>query len=170
MERRRLADPLFLDLRCILIFHFGTPMKRSLPFFFALFLSLAAFAQSATEAALIEPQELAAIFQSGKMKPLILNVGPRMLYAQAHIPGAEYIGAASEPQAREALRARVKSVPKNQAIVLYCGCCPWSHCPNVHPAYKELFELGYTNVKVLYIANNFGADWVDRGYPTERGR
>jgi rhodanese-related sulfurtransferase len=143
--------------------------SRALLLLLVLLPSLVVFAQTATEPALIQPQELASILQSGKAKPLILNVGPRMLYAQAHIPGAEYIGAASEPQAREALRARVKSVPKNQAIVLYCGCCPWSHCPHVHPAYKELFELGYINVKVLYVGNNFGADWVERGYPTERG-
>jgi hypothetical protein len=145
-------------------------MKQSLLLIFTFLFSVVAFAQSSTEPALIQPQELASLLKSGTAKPLILNVGPRMLYAQAHIPGAEYIGAASEPQAREALRDRVKSVPKTQAIVLYCGCCPWSHCPNVHPAYKELFELGYTDVKVLYIENNFGADWVDRGYPSERGR
>jgi hypothetical protein len=29
--------------------------------------------------------------------------------------------------------------------------------------------MGFTNVKVLYLADNFGADWVDRGYPVERG-
>jgi 3-mercaptopyruvate sulfurtransferase SseA len=144
-------------------------MKHALLIFTLIFSTLA-FAQSATEPALIQPQELASILQAGKAKPLILNIGPRMLYNQAHIPGAEYIGAGSDAQGRVALRARVKSLPKKQAIVLYCGCCPWSHCPNVHPAYKELFELGYTNVKVLYIANNLGADWVDRGYPTERGR
>ena len=34
---------------------------------------------------------------------------------------------------------------------------------------KELRNLGYTNVRVLYIANNFGADWVDKGYPTTKG-
>jgi thiosulfate/3-mercaptopyruvate sulfurtransferase len=145
-------------------------MKRPLLLILAFVFSLPAFAQNATEPTLIQPQELVATLQSSKAKPLILNIGPRMLYAQAHIPGAEYLGATAEPQAREALRARVKSLPKNQAIVLYCGCCPWSHCPNVHPAYKELFELGYTNVKVLYIANNFGADWVARGYPTVRGQ
>jgi hypothetical protein len=145
-------------------------MKHTFVLLVLLFSSALVLAQSATEPALIQPGELATVLQSGKSKPLILNVGPRMLYAQAHIPGAEYIGPGSDAQAREALRARVKSVSKSQAIVLYCGCCPWSHCPNVHPAFKELFDLGFKNVKVLYIANNFGADWVNRGYPTERGQ
>jgi hypothetical protein len=29
--------------------------------------------------------------------------------------------------------------------------------------------MGFTNVKVLYLASNFGADWTDKGYPVERG-
>ncbi|MDT8068874.1 MAG: rhodanese-like domain-containing protein [Terriglobia bacterium] len=145
-------------------------MKRVLLFFAVLF-SVSAFAQFvATQPALIQPQELAAILNSKQPKPLILNVGPYMLYAQAHIPGAEYIGEGADPKGREALRNRVKNVSKKQFIVLYCGCCPWNHCPNVHPAYKELFDLGFRNVKVLYIADNLGADWVYRGYPTVRGR
>ena len=145
-------------------------MKRFV-FLFALLFSLTAFGQlAATQPAMIQPQELATLLNSKQPKPLILNVGPRMLYAQAHITGAEYIGAGSDEAGRQALRNRVKNVPKKQFIVLYCGCCPWSHCPNVHPAYKELFDLGFRNVKVLYIANNLGADWVDRGYPTVRGQ
>ncbi len=137
---------------------------------FMLVFCASAVGQFATQPALIQPQELAAILQSKQAKPLILNVGPRMLYAQAHIPGAEYIGQGSDAAGRQALRDRVKNVPKDRAIVLYCGCCPWSHCPNVYPAYKELFDLGFKNVKVLYIANNLGTDWVYRGYPTERGQ
>lgn len=120
---------------------------------------------------LINPQELVQLLQApAGEKPLILNVGPSQIYMQAHIPGAEYIGAASSTQGMQALRSRVKSLPKNAAIVLYCGCCPWSHCPNVRPAYNELHKLSFSNVKVLYIADNFGADWVDKGYPTIRGQ
>jgi hypothetical protein len=29
--------------------------------------------------------------------------------------------------------------------------------------------MGFTNVKVLYIADNFGKDWVDKGYPVAKG-
>ena len=76
------------------------------------------------------------------------------------------------PPTREGLIAMLegsKSLPKNAAIVLYCGCCPWGHCPNVHPAYLLLHTLGYTNVKVIYVTNDFGADWVNKGYPVARG-
>ncbi len=54
--------------------------------------------------------------------------------------------------------------------MLYCGCCPWDRCPNVRPAAALLTSMGFTNMKVLHIANNFGADWVAKGYPTQKGQ
>jgi rhodanese-related sulfurtransferase len=87
----------------------------------------------------------------------------------AHIPGSEYVGAASSDAGLQQLRKRVESLPRNKSIVLYCGCCPWSHCPNVKPADEALQSMGFTNVKVLYISNNLGTDWVDKGYPTAKG-
>ena len=120
---------------------------------------------------LISPEDLVKVLQSPKgEKPLILNMGPSLIYMQAHIPAAEFIGPASNSQGLESLRRRVKSLPRNTFIVLYCGCCPWNHCPNVRPAYNALHKAGFTNVKVLYIADNFGADWVDKGYPTVKGQ
>jgi thiosulfate/3-mercaptopyruvate sulfurtransferase len=119
----------------------------------------------------LSPEELVKILGGAReQKPLILNVGPRLLYQQAHIPGAEYIGAGGDPNGIESLRARVQALPHSTFIVLYCGCCPWRHCPNVHPAYSALRSMGFSQVKVLYIAGNFGTDWVDKGYPTVRGQ
>ncbi|HLK32000.1 MAG TPA: rhodanese-like domain-containing protein [Terriglobales bacterium] len=118
---------------------------------------------------LIEPAELAKLLagpDSGR--PLILQVGFRLLYEQAHIPGAEYVGAASEEAGQQRLRHRVQGLSRDRFIVLYCGCCPWSHCPNVQPAYKQLQAMGFRNVKLLYIATNFGTDWVDKGYPVSK--
>ena len=83
--------------------------------------------------------------------------------------GADYAGPGSQPIGLQALRSRVATLSRRQFIVLYCGCCPWNHCPNVGPAFHQLHDMGFTNVKVLYLADNFGADWVDRGYPVERG-
>lgn len=87
-----------------------------------------------------------------------------MLYTEAHIPGAEYVGPASQPVGLAMLRHRVESVPRDRAIVLYCGCCPWNRCPNIAPAWQLLHEMGFTNLKVLHIDQNFGADWVRKGY------
>jgi 3-mercaptopyruvate sulfurtransferase SseA len=99
---------------------------------------------------------------------LVLQVGFRKLYEQAHIPGSEYVGAASQQSGKQALHKRVQALPRDQFIVLYCGCCPWSRCPNVAPAYKELQAMGFRKVKLLYIAGNFGTDWVDKGYPVSK--
>jgi thiosulfate/3-mercaptopyruvate sulfurtransferase len=30
--------------------------------------------------------------------------------------------------------------------------------------------MGFVNIRVLYLADNFGTNWVDKGYPVERGR
>jgi thiosulfate/3-mercaptopyruvate sulfurtransferase len=136
-------------------------------------LSTGAMAQDsvALNKAELTPQALVRIMQSNqRSKLLILNVGPRVLYRQAHIDGAEFIGPTSDPRGIDLLRQRVKSVPKNKQIVIYCGCCPWDRCPNVRPAFAELKKLGFTNVKVLHIANNIGSDWVEKDYPTARGQ
>ena len=37
------------------------------------------------------------------------------------------------------------------------------------PAYDALTAMGFTNFKVLYIADNFGANWADKGYPVVKG-
>ena len=116
---------------------------------------------------LIQPADLATTLKSHK--PLILQVGFRKLYVQAHIPDAEYVGAAGDEGGLGTLRSRVAKLPKDSAIVIYCGCCPWSKCPNIAAAYDALHDLGFSNVKVLYIAEDFGTNWVDEGYPTTKG-
>jgi hypothetical protein len=106
---------------------------------------------------------------SAKSKPTVLQVGSHVMFGEAHIPDARYAGPGSQPSGLQLLESTASPLPKNEFIVLYCGCCPWNHCPNVGPAYKRLHDLGFTNVKVLYLANNFGADWVDKGYRVARG-
>ena len=153
---------------------------RQMPAVFTLILGIAAIAlpslafadqASLTPASrLINPDELVRILQSAKSeKPLMIQVGSHVLYTQAHIPGSEYIGPASSETGLQSLRKRVESLPRKQFIVLYCGCCPWSHCPNINPADDALHAMGFSNVKVLFIADNFGADWADKGYPVAKG-
>jgi thiosulfate/3-mercaptopyruvate sulfurtransferase len=121
-------------------------------------------------AALIQPADFAARLQNGPTpKPLILQVGSHVLFTEAHIPAAEYAGPGGQEEGLQGLRTRVANVPKDTPIVIYCGCCPWSRCPNIAPAYDQLRTLGFTQLKVLYIADNFGADWVDQGYPVAKG-
>ena len=122
-------------------------------------------------AQLLQPAELTQMLHaSGSDKPLVLQVGSHVLYAEAHIPGSEYVGAAGQNSGLKALRERVNHVKKDQLLVIYCGCCPWDRCPNIRPAFQQLRTLGFTRLKVLYLAENFGTDWVDKGYPISSGR
>ncbi len=145
------------------------PSARPLALLFLLAIAPVALAADSTNMKTISPADLVQTLAGKGAKPLLFQVGSHMLYLQAHIPGSEYVGAGSTPEGLQSLRQRVSKLPKNADIVLYCGCCPWSHCPNVNPAYETLQKMGFTNVKVLYIANNFGGDWVDKGYPVARG-
>ena len=127
-------------------------------------------ALSIPNAQLLKPEALVQLLHTtNKDKPLILQVGSHMLFAQAHIPGSEYAGPGSQPAGIEQLQDRVNALSRKKLIVLYCGCCPWNRCPNLGPAFAKLHEMGFTNVKALYLANNFGADWADKGYPVEPG-
>ena len=126
-------------------------------------------ANSIPQAQLIQADALNHLLQTkGAEKPLVLQTGSRVLFDQAHIVGSEFVGPGSQAAGLQALEQRVAALPKKKAMVLYCGCCPWDRCPNLGPAYGKLHELGFTNVKVLYLANNFGSDWVNKGYPVER--
>jgi len=127
-------------------------------------------ASSIQEKQLIQPAQLNSLLaaKSG-VKPLMFQVGSRMLFEQAHIAGSEYVGPGSQQAGLDQLKKRVAFLSKDKAIVLYCGCCPWDRCPNVAPAFKLLQGMGFTHVQVLYIAGNLGSDWVEKGYPVERG-
>src|ERR1700744_3301938 len=85
----------------------------------------------------LEPDEVSRLMQ-GSDKPLILQVGSHVFYAEAHIPGSEYVGAVGTSAGIQALRERVSGLKRDQLIIIYCGCCPWDRCPNIRPAYTEL--------------------------------
>ncbi len=132
--------------------------------------AVAALGQSAAtipKDALVQPEALHQELQANPHAALILQVGSRMMFDQEHILGAVYAGPGSQAEGLQALRMRVEGLPRTGAIVLYCGCCPWEKCPNVAPAWALLHGMGFTQVRVLYIAQNFGADWVARGYGAE---
>ena len=117
--------------------------------------------------ALVHPADLAAQLKGTGEKPLLLHVGFQVLFKGGAIPGSRYAGPGSTPEGIAALKAAVKDVPKDRAIVIYCGCCPWDHCPNMRPAFQALTDLGFTHVRALYTPRNLETDWVDHGYPVE---
>src|SRR5215475_2864757 len=103
-------------------------------------------------ARLLQPADLVEVLRSATgEKPLILQVGSRVLFAEAHIPGSEYAGAAGGDSGLKALAGRVEALPRNRFLVIYCGCCPWINCPNIRAAYRQLVSMGFTQVKALYL-------------------
>ena len=138
----------------------------------ALFSQLAPAAQPASsipQESLVQPAQWAAKLKDGSAsKTLMLHVGFKSMFDQAHIPGSEYAGPGNTGAGLQVLRDRVASLNRDAAVLIYCGCCPWTRCPNMAGAYAALKELGFTNVQGLYIEENFGKDWVDQGYPTEK--
>ena len=119
---------------------------------------------------LINPQDLVKLLQSPKgERPLLIYVGFRLPYTQAHIPGSLFFGPAADAAVVQQLQKHMEALPRNRFIVVYCGCCPWSRCPNVKPAYETLRNLGFKKLKVLYIPDKLGTDWVNKGYPVEKG-
>jgi thiosulfate/3-mercaptopyruvate sulfurtransferase len=100
-------------------------------------------------------------------RPPILQVGAQSLYRRGHIPGARYAGMASTAEGLASLDRLLASFAPSAPAVLYCGCCPWSHCANVAPAFRRARERGYRRVRVLYLPSDFTTDWIDAGYPVE---
>ena len=127
-------------------------------------------AYSVPESQRMEPAALAKLLQAASGDPpVMLQVGSHIMFAQSHIPGSVFAGPGSQSSGLHLVETKVVSTPRSKLIVIYCGCCPWDRCPNIGPVYKRLHELGFTNVKALYLADNFGNDWVAKGYPTDKG-
>ncbi len=111
---------------------------------------------------------LKELAQPQSKKPVIVYVGFPALYRSAHLPGAVFEGTASKPEGLDALKKWAANAPRTQPIVIYCGCCPWSRCPNIRPAFKALHQMGFTRLKVLYLKSDLATDWVQKGFPVEK--
>lgn len=118
------------------------------------------------------PEALAAELSTKEpaKKPRVVCVGFRPLYQGAHIPGASFHGAGSTPKGLADLKDWAQTVPRAANLVLYCGCCPLQRCPNLKPAFLVLRDMGFTNLRVLLLPNDFNTDWIEKGYPVEKGK
>lgn len=114
----------------------------------------------------VEPKDVAPkIGKTGT--PVILYVGPNVLYRGKHIAGAQYAGPGNRANGLELLKATVAKFPHDREIVIYCGCCPWDQCPNIKPSIEMLRTLGFARVRAIYLPDNFKSGWIDKGYPVE---
>lgn len=117
-----------------------------------------------TKQQLMEPSALVAMLANTKVqKPHIYNIG-----VVENIQGAKNMGAASEKENLDKFKKAIMGLPKNSTVVIYCGCCPFSRCPNIRPAFKAMQLAGFKNGFLLNIPNNIKTDWINKGYPLEK--
>ncbi|HEY2647595.1 MAG TPA: rhodanese-like domain-containing protein [Puia sp.] len=110
---------------------------------------------------LMAPADLAAMISGpGANIPIIICVGPGAL-----IKGSLDMGPAQEKENIEKLKQQLSKMRRDTEIVIYCGCCPFEHCPNIRPAFTLLNEMKFSNAHLLNIEHNIKTDWVAKGYP-----
>lgn len=112
---------------------------------------------------LMDPKELAQKINDPKaIKPVVYNVG-----TVDQIKTAINTGAVSTEAGFKKFRYEVSKISKDKEVVVYCGCCTASNCPNIRPAHKYLLEQGFKKAKILDIPTGIKEDWVQKDYPLE---
>ena len=115
----------------------------------------------------VERAEEVASTLAAKDAPIVIHVGPEVLFKRGHVAGARWGGEAGTDEGLAKLAEVAATLPKDRDVVVYCGCCPRSDCPNIRPAYAKLKSLGL-RVKVLDMPSNFRRDWQDKRFPVEK--
>ena len=131
-----------------------------------LFLLASAFIRQTepwTPAQLLEPAELAArLSHPSGNPPLVICVGPSGL-----IKGSVETGPTQKSQNLDSLKTLLEKQDRNREVIIYCGCCPFQHCPNIRPAFTLLNEMHFTNARLLNLSHNIKVDWLDHKYPVK---
>jgi len=118
---------------------------------------------------IVSPAAFAKELADTSDKPAIVCVGFRNFYESAHIPGASYHGPTSKADGLADLKQYAQGLARTTDLVIYCGCCPLPHCPNVRPAFTALREMSFTHLRLLALPQSFAADWMKPGYPVTKG-
>jgi thiosulfate/3-mercaptopyruvate sulfurtransferase len=114
-----------------------------------------------TESQLLAPADLAKMLGGPKdQQPVIICVGPG-----AVIKNSIDTGPAKDSLNLGRLRQQLVKLSRDGSVVIYCGCCPFEHCPNIRPAFSLLNEMKFTHQKLLNIEHNIKTDWISKGYP-----
>lgn len=110
---------------------------------------------------LMAPKELANKLNDPKaVKPVVYNVG-----TVDQIKSAISAGPVNTDAGFKKFRYEVSKISKDQEVVVYCGCCTSSNCPNIRPAFKYLVDQGFKKAKILDIPTGIKEDWVQKDYP-----
>ena len=131
--------------------------------------SLRADSDPWTKAQTLQAADLAKELGDSKTAPTVVFVGFKRLYTSGHIKGAQYHGTAGSEEGLKELTAWAAGIPRTTNLVIYCGCCPMEKCPNIRPAFKALQGLGFKNLRVLLLPQDFVTDWAGKGFPYDKG-
>jgi len=131
--------------------------------------SLQADSDPWTKAQTVQAADLAKELGNPHTARAVLFVGFKRLYGAGHIKGAEYHGTAGSEEGLKEMTAWAAGLSRSTNLVIYCGCCPMEHCPNIRPAFKALQGLGFKNLRVLLLPQDFGTDWAGKGFPYDKG-
>ncbi len=121
-----------------------------------------------TAAQTVQPNDLVKEFADGKSAPTVVFVGFQRLYTAGHIKGSQFHGSGGSVDGLPQLKAWAAGLPRSTSLVIYCGCCPMDHCPNLRPAFAVLRDMGFTKLRALILPTSFAADWADKGLPYEK--
>jgi hypothetical protein len=116
-----------------------------------------------TSKQLVEPADLAAKLKANKDLPIIFSIGPGAI-----IPHSIDIGMVKDEKNLEKFKDQISKLPKSANIIIYCGCCPFEHCPDVRPAIAMLQSMKFTNYLLLNLPDNIKTDWINKGYPVNK--
>jgi thiosulfate/3-mercaptopyruvate sulfurtransferase len=122
-----------------------------------------------TKTQTVQAEDLAKELGDSKAAPAVVFVGFKRLYSAGHIKGAKYHGTAGSEEGLKELTAWAAGLPRSTNLVIYCGCCPLERCPNIRPAFKALQGLGFKNLRVLLLPQDFATDWAGKGLPYDKG-
>ena len=131
--------------------------------------SLRADSDPWAKAQTVQTADLAKELGNSKTPPAVIFVGFKRLYASGHIKGAQFHGTAGSEEGLKELTTWAAGIPRTTNLVIYCGCCPMEKCPNIRPAFKALQGLGFKNLRVLLLPQDFATDWVGKGLPYDKG-
>jgi len=122
-----------------------------------------------SDAQTVQPADLNKELANPKTAPVVLFVGFERLYSAGHIKGAQYHGSGGNSEGLKQIKSWAAGLPRSTNLVIYCGCCPLDHCPNIRPAFTALHDLGFTQLRVLILPTSFEADWANKGLPYDKG-
>ena len=122
-----------------------------------------------SDAQTVQPADLNKELANPKTAPVVLFVGFERLYSAGHIKGAQYHGSGGNSEGLRQIKSWAAGLPRSTNLVIYCGCCPLDHCPNIRPAFTALHDLGFTQLRVLILPTSFEADWANKGLPYDKG-